>query len=111
MQNLKLAGEDFGSRLFLGTGKFSSNELMGGSIVASGTEMVTVALRRVDMHDKDDDMLKHIDHENVQLLPNTSGVRNAKEAVFAAQVARGTRNELVEIGDPSRPEISFTRSY
>ncbi|NND77983.1 MAG: thiazole synthase [Flavobacteriales bacterium] len=88
MQNLKLAGEDFGSRLLLGTGKFSSNELMGESILASGTEMVTVALRRVDMQDKDDDLLKHIDQKNVQLLPNTSGVRTAKEAVFAAQVAR-----------------------
>lgn len=88
MQNLKLAGEDFGSRLLLGTGKFSSNYLMGQSIVASGTEMVTVSLRRVDMHDKSDDLLSHIDQENVQLLPNTSGVRNAKEAVFAAQVAR-----------------------
>ena len=88
MQNLKLAGEDFGSRLFLGTGKFSSNELMGESIVASGSEMVTVALRRIDMQNENDDMLKHIDQKNVQLLPNTSGVRTGKEAVFAAQVAR-----------------------
>ncbi len=88
MQNLKLAGEDFSSRLFLGTGKFSSNRLMGESIKASGTEMVTVALRRVDMENGEDDLLSHINQKEVQLLPNTSGVRTAKEAVFAAQVAR-----------------------
>ena len=58
------------------------------AILASGTEMVTVAMKRIDMDDKEDDMLKHIIHPHIQLLPNTSGVRDAEEAVFAAQMAR-----------------------
>ncbi|WP_321332069.1 thiazole synthase [uncultured Bacteroides sp.] len=88
MEKLIIAGKEFDSRLFLGTGKFSSNEWMEKAILASGTEMVTVAMKRVDMEDEEDDMLKHIVHPGIQLLPNTSGVRNAEEAVFAAQMAR-----------------------
>jgi thiazole synthase len=88
MKKLIIAGREFESRLFLGTGKFMSNELMEQSIVASGTEMVTVAMKRIELGDQEDDMLKHIVHPNIQLLPNTSGVRNAEEAVFAAQMAR-----------------------
>ena len=60
---------------------------MEQAIPASGTEMVTVAMKRIDMDNKEDDMLKHIIHPNIQLLPNTSGVRNAEEAIFAAQLA------------------------
>lgn len=88
MKKLIIAGREFESRLFLGTGKFKSNEVMEQSIVASGTEMVTVAMKRIELGDQEDDMLKHIVHPNIQLLPNTSGVRNAEEAVFAAQMAR-----------------------
>lgn len=88
MQNLKLADKEFASRLFLGTGKFGSNKIMGDAITASESELVTVALKRVDMHNEEDDMLKHIMQDGIQLLPNTSGVRNAKEAVFAAEMAR-----------------------
>ena len=88
MDKLIIAGKEFNSRLFLGTGKFDSNELMEKSILASETEMVTVAMKRIDLENKDDDMLKHIKHPHIQLLPNTSGVRNAEEAVFAAQMAR-----------------------
>ena len=88
MEKLVIAGREFDSRLFLGTGKFNSNEVMEQAILASGTEMVTVAMKRIDMDDKEDDMLKHIIHPNIQLLPNTSGVRDAEEAVFAAQMAR-----------------------
>lgn len=88
MEKLIIAGKDFGSRLFLGTGKFSSNELMGEAIEASGTEMVTVAMKRIDLGDSGDDMLTHIVRPNIQLLPNTSGTRNADEAVFAAKMAR-----------------------
>lgn len=61
---------------------------MEQSLLASGSELVTVALKRVDMKSKDDDILPHLRHEQFNLLPNTSGVRNAKEAVFAAQLAR-----------------------
>ena len=88
MTKLVIAGKEFDSRLFLGTGKFSSNEIMSRSIEASGTQMVTVAMKRLDMDNKGDDMLVHIKKPNIQLLPNTSGVRNAKEAVFAAQLSR-----------------------
>ena len=88
MEKLIIAGREFNSRLFLGTGKFNSNEIMEQSILASGTEMVTVAMKRIELENKEDDMLKHIRHPHIQLLPNTSGVRNAEEAVFAAQMAR-----------------------
>ena len=88
MEKLVIAGREFTSRLFLGTGKFDSNDLMARSIMASGTEMVTVAMKRIELEDKEDDMLKHIVRPEIQLLPNTSGVRNAEEAVFAAQMAR-----------------------
>lgn len=85
---LKIADKIFNSRLFTGTGKFSSSELMEDSLLASGSELVTVALKRVDVNEKDDDILIRLKHPHINLLPNTSGVRNAKEAVFAAQLAR-----------------------
>lgn len=88
MKKLTIAGREFESRLFLGTGKFSSNQVMEQAIFASGTQMVTVAMKRIELDDTNDDMLRHIVHPNIQLLPNTSGVRNAEEAVFAAQMAR-----------------------
>lgn len=88
MSKLIIAGREFGSRLFLGTGKFSSNDLMEKSIEASGTEMVTVAMKRIDMQNAQDDMLVHIRKPNIQLLPNTSGVRTAEEAVFASKLSR-----------------------
>lgn len=86
---LIIGGREFNSRLFVGTGKFASNELMLRSILASGSEMVTVAMKRVDMdNEEEDDMLHHINRDHVQLLPNTSGVRDAAEAVLAARLAR-----------------------
>ncbi len=89
MDKLTIGGRDFTSRLFVGTGKFSSNQLMLDSILASESEMITVAMKRIDMeHEEDDDMLQHINRERVQFLPNTSGVRNAEEAVMAARLAR-----------------------
>lgn len=89
MEKLIIANKEFNSRLFTGTGKFSSNALMRDSILASGSELVTVALKRVDLNNSDeDDIIKHLSHPQLNLLPNTSGARNAKEAVFAAQLAR-----------------------
>jgi len=85
---LKIADKTFNSRLFTGTGKFGSSKLMEESLLASGSELVTVALKRVDVNDEEDDILKHLQHSQFNLLPNTSGVRTAKEAVFAAQLAR-----------------------
>lgn len=100
MENLVIAGREFRSRLFIGTGKFSSNAMMAKSIEASGTEMVTIAMKRVELDDRDDDMLRHVIRPGIRLLPNTSGVRDAEEAVFAAQMAReafGTRWLKLEI--------------
>lgn len=85
---LKIADKEFGSRLFTGTGKFRSNEEMEEALVASGSELITVALKRVDLQNENDDIVKHLDHDHINLLPNTSGVRTAKEAVFAADLAR-----------------------
>ena len=85
---LKIADKEFNSRLFTGTGKFSSSQLMKTSLVASESELVTVALKRVNVKDKEDDILTHLDHSRINLLPNTSGVRTAKEAVFAAELSR-----------------------
>lgn len=89
MEKLILGGEEFSSRLFLGTGKFSCNEMMRKAIIASGTNMVTLAMKRVDLNNSEDDaMLHHVMADGIRLLPNTSGVRNAEEAVFAAQMSR-----------------------
>lgn len=85
---LTIADKTFRSRLFTGTGKFSSAAVMEEALLASHSELVTVALRRVDVHDAGDDILGHLTHSHIHLLPNTSGVRTAKEAVFAAQLAR-----------------------
>lgn len=88
MDKLIIGGKEFSSRLFVGTGKFRSNNEMAAAIKASGSQMVTVAMKRIDMDNRDDDMLRHIVADGIQLLPNTSGVRDAEEAVFAAQLAR-----------------------
>src|SRR6266404_1014406 len=84
---LKIADREFTSRLLVGTGKFASNELMRDALLASGTEIVTVALRRADLSGKHDpfaNILDFIDPQRFLLLPNTSGARNAEEAVRLA---------------------------
>ncbi len=89
MKPLILGGREFNSRLFVGTGKFASPLMMLDAIIASQSEMITVAMKRIDMeHEQDDQMLNHINRQHVQFLPNTSGVRDAAEAVFAAKLAR-----------------------
>ena len=85
---LIIAGVELRSRLFLGTGKFSSGAVMAESLAASGAELVTVALRRVRPDGAADDILAHLDRARYRLLPNTSGVRDAREAVLAAELAR-----------------------
>jgi thiazole synthase len=84
----KIGDKTFQSRLFLGTGKFGSNIQMQEAIIASGSELVTVALKRIDLETETDAILSHLNFEHITLLPNTSGARNAKEAIFAAQLAR-----------------------
>ena len=88
-ENLKLGNHEFGSRLILGTGKFSNTETMIHAIEASGTELVTVALRRFNREKPDDDLCAPLAKlKNVTLMPNTSGAMNAKEAIRAAQLGR-----------------------
>ncbi len=87
-QPLRIADRTFSSRLFTGTGKFSSTGQMEAALLASGSELVTVALKRINAGDDTDDTLRHLTAPHIQLLPNTSGVRTAREAVFAAQLAR-----------------------
>src|SRR5467141_3770935 len=87
---LKIADREFTSRLLVGTGKFSSNEIMRDALIASGTEIVTVALRRADLSGKHDpfaNILEFIDPKRYLLLPNTSGAMNANEAVRLARLA------------------------
>lgn len=87
---LTIAGKTFNSRLFGGTGKFSSAAAMQAALEASGSEMVTVALRRVDLNDPGDDIMRVLDRSRFHLLPNTSGARDAKEAVRLAEFARAS---------------------
>lgn len=88
MSTFKISDKTFTSRLFLGTGKFGSNLQMEEAVLASGSELVTVALKRIDLETQTDSILAHLKHAHINLLPNTSGARNAKEAIFAAQLAR-----------------------
>jgi thiazole synthase len=90
MSALVIAGRSFTSRLFLGTGKFPSHEIMRDALAASGTEIVTVALRRADLtggHDPYANILDFIDPLKYLLLPNTSGAMTAEEAVRLARLA------------------------
>jgi thiazole synthase len=84
---LKLGGVDFTSRLFTGTGKFAANSQIPEMLAASGSQMITVALRRIDNDARAENILKYIP-ENVTLLPNTSGARTAEQAVRIARIAR-----------------------
>jgi thiazole synthase len=87
MKPLIIAGREFSSRLFLGTGKFASNAVMQAALAASGTQMVTVALRRVDFK-RQDDILSFIDLSKYTLLPNTAGAKDHEQAVRMARMAR-----------------------
>ena len=88
MEKLKIGNKSFTSRLFTGTGKFSDTQMMQEALEISESELVTVALKRVEVTNDQDLLLTKLKHPRIHLLPNTSGVRNAKEAVFAAQLAR-----------------------
>src|SRR5512139_4298483 len=88
MDTLVIAGRSFRSRLMVGTGKFSANAAMVAAMEGSGCQIVTVALRRVDIDNPHDSILAHIDRDRYLLLPNTSGARDAEEAVRLARLAR-----------------------
>lgn len=85
---LTIAGHEFRSRLLVGTGKFASARIMLAALEASGSELVTVALRRVDLEDPGDDIMQVLDRQRYIFLPNTSGARDGDEAVRLARMAR-----------------------
>jgi len=85
---LNIGGESFHSRLFVGTGKFPSGESLQRTIKNSATELVTVAMKRASPNGSADSIIDFIPQDRVKILPNTSGVRDAKEAIFVAQMAR-----------------------
>ena len=88
-QPLEVGGHTFNSRLMVGTGKYADNETMVGAIEASGADVVTVAVRRVDLdRTKDEGILFHLDPERYFLLANTAGCYTAEDAVRYARLAR-----------------------
>ena len=98
MKDLMIGGRKFNSRFFLGTGKFASGELLKAAIEASGTELVTTALTRV--HEDDaahDDILGVIDRSKVEVMLNTSGARNAAEAVRIAKLGKAAGYNWIKI--------------
>ncbi len=92
MKPLIIADKTFNSRLFTGTGKFNSSATMEAALMASKSELITVALKRVEVDNHQDDILTHLSHPHINLLPNTSGVRTAEEAIFAAELSREALN-------------------
>src|ERR1043166_5137993 len=85
---LRIADREFKSRLFLGSGKFSSPDVFAATIRSSETEMVTVALKRINPTDSNDTLLEVLREKDIHVWPNTSGARTAEEAVLAAELAR-----------------------
>jgi len=102
---LRIADKTFESHLFTGTGKFASSQLMTDAIRASGSQLVTLAMKRVDLRQRNDAILAPLLEAGVTLLPNTSGAKTAEEAVFAARLARealGTHWLKLEIHPDAR---------
>lgn len=102
---LRIADKTFDSHLFTGTGKFASSQLMVDAIRASGSQLVTLAMKRVDLRQHNDAILVPLVEAGVTLLPNTSGAKTADEAIFAAQLARealGTHWLKLEIHPDAR---------
>src|SRR5918999_493592 len=88
MSELTIAGRVFHSRLIVGTGKYPSHSIMKAAHEASGTEMVTVAVRRVDISRRTESLLDYIDTSRIMLLPNTAACYTAEEAVRTAHLGR-----------------------
>jgi thiazole synthase len=103
MSDLTIAGRTFRSRLIVGTGKYPSHQIMRAAHEASGTEMVTVAVRRVDITRRSESLLDYVDTERIFLLPNTAACYSAEDAIRTAHLAReaGLSNwvKLEVIGD------------
>lgn len=105
VEMLRIADKTFDSHLFTGTGKFASSQLMVEAIRASGSQLVTLAMKRVDLRQHNDAILEPLIAAGVTLLPNTSGAKTAEEAIFAAHLARealGTNWLKLEIHPDAR---------
>ncbi|MFC1624500.1 thiazole synthase [Candidatus Omnitrophota bacterium] len=105
MEKLKIGKREFNSRLIIGTGKYSDFQIMKEALDSSGTEIVTVAVRRVNLNDKSkESMLDHIDRNRFTILPNTAGCFNVEDAIRTARLGRevGLSDiiKLEVIGDP-----------
>ena len=112
MKELEIAGRKFRSRLMVGTGKFSSSKVMADALESSGAEIVTVALRRIDINNSNDDILNHIDTNKYLLLPNTSGASNAEEACRLARLARAaTGNPWIKLEVTPEPNHLLPDGY
>ncbi|MBS0878800.1 MULTISPECIES: thiazole synthase [unclassified Tatumella] len=102
---LRIADKTFSSRLLTGTGKFASPAIMQAALLASGSQLATLAMKRVDLSGRQDNILHPLQQSGVMLLPNTSGAKTAGEAVFAARLARealGTHWVKLEIHPDNR---------
>ena len=106
---LKIADKEFTSRLFTGTGKFASNQLMEDAILASESQLVTVALKRVNMDGKDDDILAHLKAPHI--TQHFRRENRQRGRVRRATGERGSRHELAETGNTSRSQIPVARPY
>ena len=105
-QKLVLAGKEFSNRLIIGTGKYASADELTRACQASGAQIATMAVKRVDMEHQSDDIVKPLLDLGITLMPNTSGAKTAREAVFAARLARealGTDWIKVEI----HPDVRY----
>ena len=103
---LVLAGQEFDSRLIIGTGKYASSEVLTESAKVSGAQIATMAVKRVDFKNQQDEIVPPLKQMGITLMPNTSGAKNAKEAIFAANLARealGTNWVKVEI----HPDVRY----
>jgi len=97
MKKFIVDGKEITSRLFLGTGKFSSPQALRDAITASGTELVTVALRRVELDRRDDDIMSAIDPKKIKIMLNTSGARTAADAIRIARFGRAAGYNCIKL--------------
>jgi thiazole synthase len=98
MKPLVIAGKEYKNRLFLGTGKFSSSDALKNALEVANIEIVTCALRRIDLHDAgNDDILKAINAEKYDVMLNTSGARDANEAIKIAHFGRAAGYDFIKL--------------
>ena len=109
MKDLIIGGRKFTNRFFLGTGKFASTEIFKQALAASETELVTVALTRVHEDDAEhDDILKAIDRSKIEVMLNTSGARNAEEAVKIGLIGKAAGFKIFRLNPAA---LLFSEHY